>query len=44
MKNKKDIIQVKKAHTLKAMAIVTPSKLIKYLSPIYIGKSHDFLY
>lgn len=28
--------------TLKAMAITTKYKVIKYLSPIYIGKDHDF--
>jgi hypothetical protein len=32
----------KKLHTLKAMAITTKTKAIKYLSAVYVGTSHDF--
>ena len=40
---KKILIRVKKRHTLKTMAMTTKNQVIKYLSAIYVGTSHDFL-
>lgn len=42
LNNKKKPIQVKKANTLKVMAIVTTYTFIKFMSQVFVGKKHDF--
>lgn len=42
LNNSKKPTQVKKAHTLKSMLIVTKNKVIRYLSHPYGGRRHDF--